>query len=293
MSVPLKRVMDDAGMQWEDIDRIILAGGSSKMPVVRRYVESISETEVVMDDRPDECVAIGVGLTVAIKERSVEWKDMILADICPFSLGTEIYDGTFSTIIERNDSLPCSRSRYYVTTADNQTTMHFKIYQGEHLNAKENLLLGELDITDLPEAPARETGVLVTFLYDINGILDIHIKSATNEVRKVILNKNIRMSGEELDKCIEKMNQTALYPAGRERNRLLVERAKRLFEESSGVVRENIRVLLKQFAETVDYGAERDIREQYVRLSLYLEAVEQNRVSLKEDPSFWEEHEDE
>ena len=293
MSVPLKRVMDDAGMQWEDIDRIILAGGSSKMPVVRRYVESISETEVVMDDRPDECVAIGVGLTVAIKERSVEWKDMILADICPFSLGTEIYDGTFSTIIERNDTLPCSRSRYYVTTADNQTTMHFKIYQGEHLNAKENLLLGELDITDLPEAPAGETGVLVTFLYDINGILDIHIKSATNEVRKVILNKNIRMSGEELDKCIEKMNQTALYPAGRERNRLLVERAKRLFEESSGVVRENIRVLLKQFAEAVDYGAERDIREQYVRLSLYLEAVEQNRVSLKEDPSFWEEHEDE
>ena len=69
--------------------------------------------------------------------------------------------------------------------------------------------------------------------------------------------------------------------------------AQRLFEESSGVVRENIRVLLKQFAEAVDYGAERDIREQYVRLSLYLEAVEQNRVSLKEDPSFWEEHEDE
>ena len=134
---------------------------------------------------------------------------------------------------------------------------------------------------------------MVTFLYDINGILDIHIKSATNEVRKVILNKNIRMSGEELDKCIEKMNQTALYPAGRERIRLLVERAKRLFEESSGVVRKNIRVLLKQFAEAVDYGAERDIREQYVRLSLYLEAVEQNRVSLKEDPSFWEEHEDE
>ena len=161
------------------------------------------------------------------------------------------------------------------------------------MNATEILLLGELDITVLPEAPARETGVLVTFLYDINGILDIHIKSATNEVRKVILNKNIRMSGEELDKCIEKMNQTALYPAGRERNRLLVERAKRLFEESSGVVRENIRVLLKQFAEAVDYGAERDIREQYVRLSLYLEAVEQNRVSLKEDPSFWEEHEDE
>ena len=150
MSEPIKKVLNDSGMGWDEIDQVILAGGSSKMPIVQQYIKSICDAPVATDDDPDTCIALGVGMAAAIKERTGDIKDMILADICPFSLGTAIYDGTFSPIIERNDTLPCRRRRTYYTVSDYQTRMTFPIYQGENLIADKNLLLGTMELTDLP-----------------------------------------------------------------------------------------------------------------------------------------------
>lgn len=289
MTEPVRRVLNDSGMTWEEIDQVVLAGGSSKMPVVRQYIQSIAETSVVVDGQPDESIALGVGLAAAIKARSGEIKDMILSDICPFSLGMELYDGTFSPIIERNDTLPCSRSRIYSTALDFQDTMEFRIYQGENLMVKDNLLLGTLRLEGLPRLRAGEVSAVATFLYDINGILDIHVERPGKSVHKVIMNRNIGLSEEQLEERIKELNQMAMYPKGKERDRLLIERARRVYMESAGMVREDLEREIRQYQKLLSCGKEKEIRQGFVRLLLYLESLEQNQVTFEEfREDFWE-----
>lgn len=282
MTGPVKRVLNDSGMTWEEIDQVILAGGSSKMPVVRRYIQSIAEAPVVVDNQPDESIALGVGLAAAIKARTEEIRDMVLTDICPFSLGMELYDGTFSPIIERNDTLPCSRSRVYSTASDFQSAMEFRIYQGESMMVKDNLLLGTLEIDDLPMQRAGEVSAVATFLYDINGILDIHVDRPGKSVHKVIMNRNIGLSEEQLEEKLKELNHMAMYPKGKERDRLLIERAKRVYMESTGQVRKDLEREIRQYEYILSHGKEKDIRQGFVRLLLYLESLEQNQVTFEE-----------
>ena len=292
MSVPLKKVINDSEIDLEEIDRIILVGGSSKMPVVRQYLKSLTQIDVIADKRPDESIAIGVGMAAAIKERTGEIKDYILADICPFSIGVEIYDGTFSTIIERNDTLPCRKIRDYVTARDNQTEMEFRIYQGENMRAEENLFLGTLKISGLPPAPAKVVGARVTFLYDINGILDVQIDSSAQSVHKVFMNKKMGLSEEELQKHLEELQNMSIHPLGKEKDRLLIERAERLYMESNLRVREQIALLIRHFKDTLTYEKPRKAREEYVSISLYLDAVEKNKLEFGAfDESFFQEQE--
>lgn len=290
MTRPLKKVMNDGGMEWDEIDKVILVGGSSKMPIVKQYIKSLTDVPVVVDDSPDESVAVGAGLAAAIKERTGEIKDMILADICPFSLGTSLYDGTFSPIIERNDTLPCSRTRYYVTVGDYQTEMVFPIYQGENLIAHENLFLGTMTIKDLPPRLKGEAGAHVTFMYDINGILDIRIISDNQSVHKVIVNKKMGLTEAEVSKRLEELRKMTLHPVEQDENRLLIEKAQRIYQESNAAAREMIAELIRHFKQTLNYGKGRAIREEYVRIAMYLEAIERNQFDFEEfTENFWTE----
>lgn len=290
LTQPLKKVMNDSDMSWDEIDKVILVGGSSKMPVIRQYIKSLTDVPVVVDDSPDESVAVGAGLSAAIKERKGEIKDMILADICPFSLGTALYDGTFSPIIERNDTLPCSRTRYYVTVDNYQTKMNFPIYQGESLIANENLCLGTVTIKDLPRRLKGEAGADVTFMYDINGILDIKIVSDNRSVHKVIVNKNIGLTEAEVEKRLEELKKMTLHPIEQEENRLLIEKAQRMFQESNAITRQYIAEMLRHFKQTLEHGKGREIREAYVRFAMYLEAIELNQFDFDEfTENFWNE----
>lgn len=282
MTGPMKRALNDSGMTWEEIDQVILAGGSSKMPIVRQYIQSIAGASVAVDARPDESIALGAGLAAAIKERVGEVRDMVLTDICPFSLGMELYDGTFSPIIERNESLPCSRSRVYSTARDYQDTMEFRIYQGESIMVRDNLLLGTLELDGLPKQRAGEVSAVATFLYDINGILDVHVDRPGQSVHKVILNRNIGLSEEQLEEKLRELNHMAMYPKGKERDRLLIERARRVYMESTGLVRENLEREIRQYENLLSYGKEKEIRQGFVRLLLYLESLEQNQVTFEE-----------
>lgn len=292
MSKPLQKVINDADVDIEDIDKIILVGGSSKMPVVQRYIKSLFDTEVVLDDNPDESIAIGVGIAAAIKERKGDIKDMILADICPFSLGTEVYDGTFSPIIERNETLPCKKTSYYVTVRNNQTEIEFPIYQGESLIAKENLLLGTMKVTGLPKAPKGKVGAKVTFLYDINGILDINIVSGEQSLHKVIMNKQMGLTEEELEKRLEELNKMTIHPLELEENRLLIEKAERLYQESNKRVRNMIAAFLSHFKESLSTNRGMAVRQESVRFAMFLESIEQNQFEFETfDESFWEEEE--
>ena len=293
MTGPMKKVLNDSGMTWEEIDKVILAGGSSKMPVVRQYIQSIAETCVAVDDRPDESIALGVGLAAAIKARAGEIRDMVLSDICPFSLGMELYDGTFSPIIERNDTLPCSRSRIYSTASDGQEAMTFKIYQGESIMVRDNLLLGTLTFDGLPKLPAGEVSAVVTFLYDINGILDIHVDRPGKSVHKVIMNRRIGLDEEQLEERLKELKSMAMYPKGKERVRLLIERAHRVYMECTGVTRESLEQEIRRYESLLSCGKEKEIRQGFVRLLLYLESLEQNQVTFEEfHEDFFREEED-
>lgn len=298
MSVPIRQVINDSGMMPEEIDKLILVGGSSKMPVVKQYLKTLLDIPVVLDESPDESIAAGVGVAAAIKERAGDVKDMILADICPFSLGTEIYDGSFSPIIERNDTLPCSRTREYVTVEDYQTNMTFPIYQGDNMIASDNLLLGTLELHDLPEAPAGRVGARVTFLYDINGILDIRIVSGEQALHKAIINKKMGLSEQELEARLFELRQMTLSSMEDENVRYLLEKSQRLYRECAPAVREYIVQQIARFRQIISYERNpRARREACVQLTVFLESVERNKFDFQGvDESFFqddrEEHED-
>lgn len=288
MSKPIQKVLNDSDISLDEIDQIVLVGGSSKMPVVAQYIRSLSDVPVVLEEHPDESIALGVGIAAAIKERKGAVKDVILADICPFSLGTAVYDGTFSPIIQRNETLPCKRTQNYTTINNNQTKLTFPIYQGESLVAKENLLLGTLEIRNLPKRPKGEVVASVTFLYDINGILDIHIVSENQALHRVILNKNMGLSDEEVAVRLKELQKMTLHPLEQEETRLLVEKAERLYQESSPKNRQYIAFLLRQFKKIALEEKGRAVHEAAVRLSLTLEALERNRFDFHNfDESFW------
>jgi len=291
MAKPVESVLNDSDTTWGEIDQIILVGGSSKMPVVKQYIKSITDVPVILDDRPDESIAMGVGMAAAIKERQGEIKDVILADICPFSLGTEIQGGIFSPIIERNDSLPCGKTKRYVTVNDFQEILEIPIYQGENMMAKDNLLLGTMEIK-VPRALKGMTGADVTFLYDINGILDVSIKGDIQSAHKVIFNKNMGLTEEDVENRVKELQEMTMHPEEQEQNRLLLEQAKRLYIENNGFVREKLSMLIRHFQETLKYGRDREIRQEYVKLSLYLNMLENNKKKNSFeafDESFWEE----
>lgn len=290
MSLPIKRVINDSGMSTEEIDKLILVGGSSKMPVVGQYLKTLLDIPVVLDESPDESIAAGVGIAAAIKDRAGDVKDMILADICPFSLGTEIYDGSFSPIIERNDTLPCSRTREYVTVEDYQSEMTFPIYQGDNMVAKENLLLGTMTVTGLPLEPRGKVSATVTFLYDINGILDIRIVSGDQAMHKVIMNKKMGLSEAELEVRLKELRQMTLSSAEDENVRYLLERANRLYQECAPSVREYLAVQISRFRKILAHESNaRARREACVQLAVYLEAVERNKFDFDGfDESFFQ-----
>lgn len=292
MAKPIERVINDTELDLEELDKVILVGGSSKMPVVQQYIKSLFEgrAEVVLEENPDESVAYGVGMAAAIKERTGDIKDMLLTDICPFSLGTAVDDGSFSPIIQRNETLPCKRISYYTTIRNNQTTLNFPIYQGECIKAEDNLKIGEIKLTKIPKAPKGVPIIEAAFIYDINGILDIEIKYADQEKHKVIVNKEIGLSEKELDKRIKQLKKMTLHPFEKEENRLLIEKAERLYAQTTPKNRYVIEQWLRYFKYTLEKQKGKKVREVYVQFMAILDSIENNRFDFKEfDESFWTE----
>ena len=293
MLKPIQKTLNDASAEWEEIDKIILVGGSSKMPTVAKYIKSMCSVEVAADSNPDESIAIGVGMAAAIKMRTGEVKDVILSDICPFSLGVGILGDRFSPIIERNEALPTSRTQYYTTVKNYQSSVNFDIYQGESMVASENLRLGSFTMANIPPAPMGVPVLEVTFLYDINGILDIKCGDGKQTVHKLIVNKSMGLTEEELEKRLKELEQTTIHAKDQEQNRFLIEEAHRLYQECNPQYRERIRQQVEIFETMLERGSAREIREAYVRLAMFLQMLEAHKISFQEfDESFWTRGED-
>ena len=253
--------LSDAGKTMEDIDQIVLVGGTCKMPSVRQYIAHLLGKEPCLAGQPDEIVALGAGIYAGIKERQADIKDIILTDICPFTLGIGIIDRynsndhVMSPIIERNSPLPTSKGGFYVTTRDNQTEISILVFQGESMHCSENLYLGELNLT-VPPAPSGHEGVVVRFTYDINGILDVEAENRHgNVVKKLILNQHIRMDSQELKQKLRELEELKQPAREQSSNQLIIAKGERLYMELLGDDRMVVLNLLNWFSGILSSGS--------------------------------------
>ncbi|MFU2157526.1 MULTISPECIES: molecular chaperone DnaK [Caldisericum] len=211
---PLEQAIKDAGLTPQQIDRIILVGGPTKMPIVQKFVADYIGRQPERGIDPMECVAMGAAIQAGIIEGEV--KNVVLVDVVPISLGIETLGGIFTKMIERNTPIPTSKTQIFTTAADNQTSVEIHILQGERPLAKDNLSLGRFILDGIPPAPRGVPQIEVTYAVDENGILHVTAKDlATGKEQKVTVTNSNKLSKEE----IERMKKEAEMYAEADRKR--------------------------------------------------------------------------
>ena len=259
---PVQRSLSDAHIKLSDIDVVVLVGGATRLPVVKNFIVKLFRKFPDTSVHPDEAVALGAAIQAAMKERNQAVKEVILTDVCSFTLGTEVtvnrgngrYEsGHYCPIIERNTVIPASRTERFYTLHDDQTKITINILQGESRFAANNLLLGELTV-NVPKNRAGEESVDVTYTYDINSILEVEVKVlSTGEVKKqIIKSKENEMTDEEIQERMEELSYLKIHPRDQEENKLLLLRCERLYEESMGDVRRVIDHEIRKFEEALN-----------------------------------------
>lgn len=273
---PVKRSLSDAHIRLADIDKVVLVGGATKSPVIRRFVSKLFRVLPDTNINPDEAVALGAAIQGAMKERKEAIREVILTDVCPFTLGTEVVreweegryeNGVFCPIIDRNTVIPTSRTERLYTVRDNQTKIRVNVLQGESRFAANNLSLGELMI-DIPSGRAGEEAVDVTYTYDMNSILEVEVKVVSTQkvIKQVFRGREIDMTEEEIRERFETLSYLKIHPRDREENKYLLLRGERIYEESLGDKRQYIESALHKFEQalnTYDTGIIEKAKEEF------------------------------
>lgn len=281
---PIERALKDASIKVRDIDEIILVGGATKLPIVRNFVAKLFGRLPNTNINPDEAVALGAAVQAAMKERNQSIKEIVLTDVCPYTLGTNVsvkrqndyYEsGHFFPIIDRNTVIPVSRTERLYTLYDNQNKIDVEILQGESRFAKNNLLLGELTV-DVPKKPAGEEAIDVTYTYDINSILEVEVTVvSTGDKKRMVIQKNKgSMTDEEVEKRLKELSELKIHPRDREENKLLLARGERLYEESVGGRREEIDSVLRKFEDVLDSQDRVKIEKAYKEVKEFFDDLE-------------------
>jgi molecular chaperone HscC len=211
---------------------------------------------------PDEVVALGAGVQAALKGKDASIKEVILTDVCPYTLGTSVTirksqgfhePGHFLPIIERNTTIPVSKVERLYTIYDNQKIINVDILQGESRLSKDNIFLGELNVP-VPPKPAGEEAIDVRFTYDINGILEVEVTVLSTGLKKnmIIEKEPGHMTPEEIAESIKSISHLKIHPRENHENKLVIARGERLYEEKIGRERQEIAQMLMEFEEVLD-----------------------------------------
>lgn len=259
---PVRRSLADAGIRISEIDEIVLVGGTTKMPVVRKFVGKMFGRLPDTSVNPDEAVALGAAIQGAMKERRESIREVILTDVCPFTLGTEVSIRTegdrlennhFCPILERNTVIPASRTEKFYTVYDHQTQVDIHILQGESRFASNNVSLGTLSLT-VPDNKAGEEEISVTYTYDVNALLEVEakIKSTGETVTKLIKNQESDMTLQQMQERMKELSYLKIHPRDQEANKVLLLRGERLYEETTGELREQLEAVTRQFEYILD-----------------------------------------
>ena len=205
---PSRQALSDAGLTANDIDKVILVGGSTRIPAVQEAVKKLTGKEPFKGINPDECVAIGAAIQGGVLVGEV--KDVVLLDVTPLSLGIETLGGVMTKIVERNTTIPVSRSQVFTTAADNQTSTDIHVLQGEREMAKDNKTLGRFSLMDIPPAPRGIPQIEVTFDIDANGIVNVSAKDkGTGKSQRITIQSNSGLSDEEIERMVKDAEMNA------------------------------------------------------------------------------------
>lgn len=268
---PIERALRDASLAPEDLDAVILIGGATRMPFIKSVVGKMFGKLPYSNINPDEAVALGAAIQVALKERNKSLEELILTDVCPYTLGTDVvhrisekdYEaGYFLPIIERNTPIPVSKVKRLYTVSDRQTIINVDIYQGESRRIENNIKLGTLK-ANVPSAPAGNQAIDVRYTYDINGILEVEVTTLETGVKKrVVIQENPGVMSEgEVEKRLEALKDIKIHPRERAENRYLLARAERLYEESLGDKRAFIGMVTEKFEAILERQNEDEIKK--------------------------------
>ena len=280
---PIERSLKDARITLNDLDRIILVGGGTRLSLVRDYIRKMTGIYSEYSIDPETSVALGAAIAAAMKERNSEISEVILTDVCPFTLGTEVVtgDGDFMDelqylpIIERNTVIPVSHTETVYTSKDNQTLVSIKVLQGESSIPSANLLIGRLNI-EVPAGPKGQEAIEITYTYDVNSLLEVKAKVVSTGLEKTIIiqDEDNRITEEEALERMKRLEYLKQNPRENEENEYALLKADRVYEQADKEDRKRIETRRDLFEKALDQGTRLEIDVQRDRLLEILDKVE-------------------
>ncbi len=270
---PIERTIGDAGLSKHELDAVIMVGGATRMPMIRSLVARLFGKLPLATVDPDTTVALGAAVQAGLKARAAALEDVVMTDVCPFTLGIRVnvplpgvWEERVHPIIERNAIVPVSRSEAVLTLGHNQTYIQVDVYQGENIRPEHNVRLGSFKVP-VPPAPAQQEKVDVRFTYDINGALEVTAKVLSTGVQHTRIFRNESgMSDEEIERRFAALASIKMPPREQAENKALIARAERIYAELRGTARMQLLALLNEFQAAISRQSERDfdgIRRQF------------------------------
>ena len=292
MKAAIDKALQDGNTDAREIEKVVLVGGAVKLGIIEEFTEKyfhkmrgekiyFSSENFIENNKlvsivadPDTVVAYGVGVAVGMKERNKMFKERILTDVCPFTLGTELVGNRFAPIIPRNTTVPTSKSEYFYTIDDYQDKVNVGIYQGESLNIDDNLFLGNF-LIDVPRNIAGKEAINVRFTYDINGILEVEATVVSTGLKKSKLIVNGDLSEEEKNEKIKMLEEIKIQSENKNKDKLLLERANRIYAEIVNTeIRNHISDYLENYKMVVATGDRIRIQKTKESFSQFLDKID-------------------
>lgn len=279
---PIAQALKDADIPLEDITEVLLVGGSTRMQVFRSTIAKMFGRFPACNIDPDVVVAMGAAVQAGLKSRDAALDDVVLTDVCPYTLGTAILNDDspeqgdyFMPIIERNTVVPSSIVRRVYTASENQKHLAIRVYQGESRYVKKNVFLGEVEVS-VPKAPKGEQAADIRYSYDMNGLLevDVTVVSTGKSINKVIQNAPGSLSQGDLEKSRARLAELKFHPRENEENSALLARAERLYETTLGEDRDQLAEIIAWFDRILEGQNPAEIQKAQKRMETLLDSID-------------------